>query len=83
MRNILRSRFFGDKSHFWPVILISAVILLFGCQAKEAPLSPGAAVFKKEIKSCLTNLAVSLVNRSPKRTWRQFKAALAKAESPA
>jgi hypothetical protein len=83
MRNILRSRFFGDKGHFWPVILISAVILLFGCQAKEAPLSPGAAAFKQEIKSCLDNLAVSLVEPVAKKDVAGIKAALEKAESPA
>ena len=83
MRNILRSGFFGDKGHLWPVLLVSAVILLFGCQAREAPLSPGAATFKHELKSCLNNLAASLMEPVAKKDLAGIKAALEKVESPA
>jgi hypothetical protein len=83
MKNILRSGLFGDKGHLWPVLLIGAVILLFGCQAREAPLSPGAANFKHEVKSCLNNLVVSLIEPVAKKDLPGIKAALEKAESPA
>ncbi|MBU4233455.1 MAG: hypothetical protein KKD99_02970 [Proteobacteria bacterium] len=83
MRNFLRSSFFGDQGRLWPVLLASAVILLFGCQAREAPLSPGAATFKQEIKSCLTNLSATLMEPVAKHDLPGIKAALEKAESPA
>lgn len=83
MRNSLRSRVFGEQAGFWPVLLLSAVILLLGCQAREAPLSPGAATFKQEIKSCLTNLSGTLMEPVAKRDLAGIRAALEKAESPA
>ena len=83
MRKFLRSSFFGDQGRLWPVLLASAVILLFGCQAREAPLSPGAATFKQELKSCLTNLSASLMEPVAKRDLAGIKAAMEKAESPA
>jgi hypothetical protein len=83
MRNIFRSGLFGDKGHLRPVLIIAAVILLFGCQAREAPLSPGAATFKQEIKNCLTNLAASLMEPVAKKDLAGIKIALEKAESPA
>jgi hypothetical protein len=83
MRNLLRSSFFGDKGHLWPVLLASAVILLFGCQAREAPLNPGIATFKQEIKSCLDSLAVTLMEPVARKDVAGIKAALEKVESPA
>ena len=83
MRNILRSRFFGDKGHFWPVMLASAVIVLLGCQAREAPLNPGIATFKQEVKSCLDNLTVSLLEPVARKDVAGIQAALEKVESPA
>ena len=83
MRNFLRSSFFGDQGRLWPVLLASAVILLFGCQAREAPLSPGAATFKQEIKNCLTGLSASLMEPVAKQDQAGIKAALEKVESPA
>jgi len=83
MINLLRSSFFGDQGRLWPVLLISAVILVFGCQAREAPLSPGAASFKQEIKSCLTNLSATLSEPVAKQDLAGIKAALEKVESPA
>jgi len=79
----LRSSFFGEQVPFWPVLLLSAVILLFGCQAREAPLSPGAATFRQEIKSCLTNLSTSLMEPVAKKDLAGIRVALEKAESPA
>jgi len=73
----------GDKGHFWPVLIIGVVILLFGCQAREAPLSPGAATFKQEIKSCFDNLAAALMEPVAMKDLAGIKAALEKVESPA
>lgn len=83
MKNFLRGSFFRNKRGLWTIFLASAVILLFGCQAREAPLSPGAATFKKELKNCLTNLATSLMEPVAKRDLAGIKLALEKAESPA
>ena len=83
MSNLLSSRFFRDKGHLWPILLAGAVILFFGCQAREAPLSPGAATFKQEIKSCLTNLSVSLVEPVIRKDLAGIRDALEKVESPA
>jgi hypothetical protein len=83
MRNFLRTSFFGEQGRLRTVLLASAVILLFGCQAREAPLSPGAATFRQEIKSCLTNLSVSLMEPVATRDLAGIRAALEKAESPA
>ena len=83
MRNLLRSRFFRDKGRLWPVFLLGAVILFFGCQAREAPLSPGAATFKQEMKSCFDNLGVTLMEPVAQNDLAGIRAALEKAESPA
>jgi len=83
MRNILRSGLFGDKGHIWPVLLAGAVIVLFGCQPREAPLTPGAATFKQEIKSCFDNLAATLLEPVAKKDLAGITAALEKVESPA
>jgi hypothetical protein len=83
MRNKARNRSFVDQGHFWPVLLVSAVMLLFGCQAPEAPLSPGTANFKQEVKSCLNNLVISLIEPVAAKDAKGIQAALQKAESPA
>jgi hypothetical protein len=83
MRNFLRSSFFGDQGRLWQVLFASLVILLFGCQAREAPLSPGAATFKQEIKNCLTGLSASLMDPVARQDLAGIKAALEKVESPA
>jgi len=83
MSNFLPSRFFRDKGHLWPVLLLGAVILFSGCQAREAPLSPGAATFKQELKSCLDNLAVTLMEPVARKDLAGIKAALENVESPA
>jgi len=83
MRNILQRSFLGDKRRFWPILLLGAVILFFGCQAREAPLSPGAATFKQELKKCFDNLGVTLVEPVAKNDLAGIRAALEKVESPA
>jgi len=83
MSNLLLSGSFRGKSHLWPILLIGAVILFFGCQAREAPLRPGAATFKKELKNCIDNLAVSLMEPVLNQDLPGIRAALEKIESPA
>ena len=84
MRNLLRSSFFGDQGRLWPVLLIlGAVILVFGCQAREVPLNPGIAAFKQELKSCLDSLGVTLMEPVAKKDLVRIKVALENIESPA
>ena len=45
----------------WPILLLLLLGLLGGCQAKEPPLSPAAAAFKKEVQDCLGRLCQGLV----------------------
>ena len=82
MRNLLRSSFFGDHARLWPILLVSAVILLFGCQ-REPPLNPGVATFKQELKSCLDNIAITLLEPVANKDIAGIQAALEKVESPA
>jgi len=65
------------------MLLAGAAILLAGCQARQAPLSPGAAAFKQEIKNCLDNLNVSLSEPVSTQNLAAIRAALEKVESPA
>jgi hypothetical protein len=83
MRNLLRSNFFGDQGRLWPVLLLGAVILVFGCQTREAPLNPGIASFKQELKSCLDSLNVTLMEPVARKDIAGIMAALANVESPA
>ncbi|MDO9532928.1 MAG: hypothetical protein Q7O12_12465 [Deltaproteobacteria bacterium] len=83
MRNFLRSSCFGDQGRLWLVLLASAVILLFGCQAREAPLNPGIATFKQELKSCLDSIAITLLDPVARKDIAGVKAALEKVDSPA
>jgi hypothetical protein len=83
MRNILRRSFFGDKGHFLPLLLAGAVMLFFGCQAREAPLNSGIATFKQELKSCFDSLAVTLMEPVASKDLAGITAALEKVESPA
>ncbi len=83
MRNLWRSSFCGDLAGLWPVLLVvSAVILLFGCH-QEPPLNPGIATFKHELKSCFDGLAVTLMEPVVRKDIAGVKAALEKVESPA
>jgi len=82
MRNLLRSSFIGDQACLWPVLFMSAVILLFGCH-REPPLNPGIATFKQELKSCLDSIAVTLMEPVASKDVAGIQAALEKVESPA
>lgn len=82
MRNSLGSKLFGYKAYLWPV-LAGAAILLCGCQAKEAPRSPAAATFKKEVKSCLDSLVAPLLEPVFRKDVGEIMATLDKAEPQA
>ena len=82
MRNFLRSSFFGDRRGLRPILLVSAVILLFGCH-REPPLNPGVATFKQELKSCLDSIAITLLEPVASKDAAGIQAALEKVESPA
>lgn len=58
-------------------------MLFFGCQAREAPLNPGIATFKQELKSCLDSLSTSLEEPVARKDLAGITAALANVESPA
>ena len=73
---------FKSRALLWLTILVAATLLL-GCQAKPPPLSPAAASFKHEIKNCLTNLSVALMEPVAKKDVAAINAALEKVESPA
>lgn len=45
----------------WPIFMLLLLMALCGCQAKEPPLSPEAAAFKKEIQECLDRLCKGVV----------------------
>jgi hypothetical protein len=78
----MRSRFFGDQACLWPVLLVSAVILLFGCH-REPPVNPGIATFKQELKNCLDSIGITLMEPVARKDIAGVKAALEKVESPA
>ncbi|MHB9074840.1 MAG: hypothetical protein ACYC6G_15100 [Desulfobaccales bacterium] len=73
---------FKSKALLWLALVVAATLLL-GCQTKPPPLSPAAASFKHEIKSCLTNLSAALMEPVAKKDVPAISAALAKVESPA
>ncbi len=75
-------REFRSKDYLW-LVLVVAAMLFCGCQAKPAPLSPAAATFKHEIKTCLANLSTALMEPVAKKDVAAINAALAKVESPA
>jgi hypothetical protein len=82
MRNILRSKFFEDKA-IMRLVLVVAITLLCGCQAKEPPLSPGAASFKKEVKQCLASIVAPLAEPVFTKDLPGIAAALEKVEPQA
>ncbi len=65
------------------MVLVVAAILFCGCQAKPAPLSPGAAAFKHEMKDCLDKFSKALMEPVANKDVAAINAALEKVESPA
>lgn len=82
MKPICVLRKFRSKGSLW-FALVMAAMLFCGCQGKPAPLSPAAATFKHEIKTCLANLSAALMKPVAKKDVAAINAALAKVESPA
>ena len=59
-----QTRFHRDpqpRRRLWPSLVVMVALLSLGCQAKEPPLSPAAALFKKELKECINRLATALI----------------------
>jgi hypothetical protein len=70
------------RVHLLLALVVSA-LLFYGCQAKPAPLSPGAAAFKHAIKDCLTKLSAGLMEPVAKKDILAITNALERVESPA
>ncbi len=51
----------------WAIFLLLLLTVLSGCQAKEPPLSPAAAAFKKEIQECLDRLCQGVIGALVKK----------------
>jgi hypothetical protein len=75
-------RKFKSRAPFWLTLGLAA-ILFCGCQSKPAPLSPGVANFKHEIKDCLNKLFEALREPVANKDIPAINAALQKIESPA
>lgn len=73
----------GKLKAFLGLALIAAVSFLWGCETKPPPLSPGAASFKHEIKTCMENLSAALMEPVAQKDIEAINAALKKVESPA
>ncbi|MFI5330883.1 MAG: hypothetical protein ACHQ2F_07585 [Desulfobaccales bacterium] len=67
----------------WLILLLLLLGLLGGCQAKEPPLSPAAAAFKKEVQDCLDRLCQGLVGSILKRDVDALNETLKKVEPEA
>jgi hypothetical protein len=63
--------------------LLVLALLFPACQAKEPPLSPAAASFKKEVKDCLDRLSAPLIEPVLKRDQAGMNEALKKTEPEA
>jgi len=68
---------------FGMFLLLLLLGLVFGCQAKEPPLSPAAAAFKKEIKECFGRLVQPLIEPVLKKDIAAIKTCLENTEPEA
>jgi len=60
----MRDQYFVSKIRplkGYPIFLLFLLMVLSGCQAKEPPLTPAAAAFKKEVQECLDRLCQGVV----------------------
>jgi hypothetical protein len=51
----------ASPSGYWATFFLVFCMVFCGCQAKEPPLSPGVAAFKKEVKEAMARLSRALI----------------------
>src|SRR5512142_162088 len=64
----------------WAIFLLLLLAVLSGCQAKEPPLSPAAAAFKKEVQDCLDRLCQGVIEALVKKDVPAINEALKQME---
>jgi hypothetical protein len=82
----MKSRYHQKMPKFnrhWFILPLLLLGLICGCQAKEPPLSPAAASFKKEVKECLGRLVKPLMEPILKRDTAAINETLKKTEPDA
>jgi len=67
----------------WAILLLLLLLVLSGCQAKEPPLSPAAAAFKKEVQECLDRLCQGVIGALVKKDVAALNETLKKIEPEA
>ncbi len=67
----------------WAILLLLLLLVLSGCQAKEPPLSPAAAAFKKEVQECLDRLCQGVIGALIKKDVAALNETLKKIEPEA
>jgi GAF domain-containing protein len=82
MRRTFLRRDFRYRIYFW-VALVGVAVILSGCQAKEPPLSPAAAAFKKEVRQCIQEFSNAVMEPLAKNDVAAISAALEKVEPKA
>lgn len=68
----------GRHQGHWAPLFIVLCLFLCGCQAKEPPLSPAAASFKKEVTAEIHKLSPPLLEPVAKRSAAQINVTLQK-----
>lgn len=63
-----------------PVGLLLLLLVFGGCQAKEPPLSPAAAAFKKEVQNCFEQIVPALAGPVIKKNLPAINEVLKKLE---
>ncbi len=82
----MKNRHVKKKPKFIRLRVVPLILLLgliYGCQAKEPPLSPGAASFKQEINECIAKLVKPLIEPVLKRDTAAINETLKKIEPEA
>ena len=74
---------FGWPLRPWGNLVLFLLLVSYGCQAQEPPLSPAAASFKKEVKDCIDRIAGPLVEPLSKKDIGALNETLKKVEPEA